>query len=98
MCEPPVSVSGTPAGLRVLGLGRRRGSVPGRRHWPTGVTGVPQVAVENGLQDAKEICRLGKGQVTCWNSWHSWRVITLIAYAFPAVTAALERAAQSGWT
>lgn len=48
------------------------------------------------MQDAKEICHLDKGQVTCWNSWHSRSVITLIAYAFLAVTAALERAAERG--
>ena len=52
--------------------------------------------VEDDFQDAKEICHLDKGQVTCWNSWHRWSVITLVAYAFLAVTAALERAAQTG--
>lgn len=54
------------------------------------------MAAEDSLQDAKEICHLDKSQVTCWNSWHSWSVITLIAHASLAVTAALERAAQSG--
>lgn len=52
--------------------------------------------VEDDFQDAKEVCHLDKGQVTCWNSWHRWSVITLVAYAFLAVTAALERAAQTG--
>ncbi|MFD8396747.1 IS701 family transposase [Streptomyces sp. NPDC059680] len=52
--------------------------------------------VEDDFQDAKEICHLDKGQVTCWNSWHRWSVIALVAYAFLAVTAALERAAQTG--
>jgi SRSO17 transposase len=52
--------------------------------------------VADDFQDAKEICHLDKGQVTCWNSWHRWSVITLVAYAFLAVTAALERAAQTG--
>jgi SRSO17 transposase len=51
--------------------------------------------VEDDFQDAKEICHLDKGQVTCWNSWHRWSVIALVAYAFLAVTAALERAAQT---
>ncbi|MGX1914807.1 IS701 family transposase [Streptomyces phaeochromogenes] len=51
--------------------------------------------VEDDFQDAKEICHLDKGQVTRWNSWHRWSVITLVAYAFLAVTAALERAAQT---
>jgi SRSO17 transposase len=51
--------------------------------------------VEGDFQDAKEICRLGKGQVTCWNSWHRWSVIALVAYAFLAVAVALERAAQA---
>ncbi|MBC9731447.1 IS701 family transposase [Streptomyces sp. TRM68367] len=52
--------------------------------------------VEDDFQDSKEICHLDKGQVTCWNSWHRWSVIALVAYAFLAVAAALERAAQTG--
>ncbi|MGV9885364.1 IS701 family transposase, partial [Streptomyces sp. NPDC003379] len=52
--------------------------------------------VEDDFQDAKEISHLDKGQVTCWNSWHRWSVIALVAYAYLAVTAALERAAQTG--
>ncbi|MGI5136626.1 MULTISPECIES: IS701 family transposase [unclassified Streptomyces] len=52
--------------------------------------------VEDDFQDAKEVCHLDKGQVTCWNSWHRWSVIALVAYAFLAVAAALERAAQTG--
>jgi hypothetical protein len=51
--------------------------------------------VEDDFQDAKEICHLDKGQVTCWNSWHRWSVIALVAYAFLAVTATLERATQT---
>lgn len=51
--------------------------------------------VEDDFQDAKEICHLDKGQVTCWNSWHRWSVIALVGYAFLAVAAALERAAQA---
>ncbi|MER7577621.1 IS701 family transposase [Streptomyces sp. NPDC126514] len=51
---------------------------------------------EDDFQDAKDICHLDKGQVTCWNSWHRWSVIALVAYAFLAVTAALERTAQTG--
>ncbi|WP_194294371.1 IS701 family transposase [Streptomyces sp. RB17] len=51
--------------------------------------------VEDDFQDAKETCHLDKGQVTCWNSWHRWSVIALVAYAFLAVTAALERATQT---
>ncbi|MFF7191971.1 IS701 family transposase, partial [Streptomyces sp. NPDC008222] len=52
--------------------------------------------VEDDFQDAKEVCHLDKGQVTCWNSWHRWSVIALVAYAFLAVAAALDRAAQTG--
>jgi hypothetical protein len=51
--------------------------------------------VEDDFQDAKEICHLDKGQVTCWNSWHRWSVTALVAYAFLATAAALERAAQT---
>lgn len=52
--------------------------------------------VEDDFQDGKEIWHLDKGQVTCWNSWHRWSVITMVAYAFLATAAALERAAQTG--
>ncbi|MCX4781504.1 hypothetical protein OG435_32935 [Streptomyces sp. NBC_01264] len=51
--------------------------------------------VEDDFQKAKETCHLDKGQVTCWNSWHRWSVITLVAYAFLATAAALERTAQT---
>ena len=50
--------------------------------------------MEDDFQAAKEICHLDKGQVTCWNSWHRWSVTALVAYAFLAVTVALERAAH----
>ncbi|MFJ9561724.1 hypothetical protein ACIRQQ_16990 [Streptomyces fuscichromogenes] len=52
--------------------------------------------MEDDFQDAKEICHLDKGQFTCWNSWHSRSAITLVAYAFLATSAALERAAHTG--
>ncbi|NEC92811.1 IS701 family transposase, partial [Streptomyces sp. SID12501] len=51
--------------------------------------------VEDDLQDAKEVCHLDKGQVTCWNSWHRSRVTALVAYAYLATAAALERTAQT---
>ena len=51
--------------------------------------------VEDDFQDAKEICHPDKGQVTRWNPWHRWSVITLAAYAFLATAAALERTAQA---
>jgi hypothetical protein len=51
--------------------------------------------VEDDFQDAKEICHLDKGQVTCWNSWYRWSVITLVAHAFLATAAAVERTAQT---
>ncbi|MET9325170.1 hypothetical protein ABZX75_34470 [Streptomyces sp. NPDC003038] len=50
--------------------------------------------MEEDFQDAKEICHLDKGQVTCWNSWYRWSVIALVAYAFLATVAALERTAR----
>ncbi|MCX5261738.1 hypothetical protein OOK27_47740 [Streptomyces canus] len=34
-------------------------------------------------------------RTTCWNSWHRWSVIALVAYAFLATAAALERTAQA---
>ncbi|MFK0297529.1 IS701 family transposase, partial [Streptomyces sp. NPDC090442] len=51
----------------------------------------PRAGDLDDFQDAKATCHLDKGQVTCWNSWHRWSVIALVAYAFLAVTAALER-------
>ncbi|WP_338673842.1 hypothetical protein V1460_12730 [Streptomyces sp. SCSIO 30461] len=54
-----------------------------------------QWRTEDDFQDAKEICHLDKGQVTCWNSWHRWSVIAMVTHAFLATAAALERTAQT---
>jgi SRSO17 transposase len=48
--------------------------------------------IEEDHQLAKQAARLGSGQVTTWTSWHRWTAISLLAYAFLAVTAALQRA------
>jgi hypothetical protein len=35
--------------------------------------------------------RASEYQVRCWDSWHRWVTLTLLAHAFLTVTAALER-------
>ncbi|MCY0924578.1 IS701 family transposase, partial [Streptomyces sp. H27-G5] len=47
--------------------------------------------IEEDFQTAKSTTGLDKGQVTTWTSWHRWSPAALVAYAFLAVTAALER-------
>jgi hypothetical protein len=48
--------------------------------------------IEEDHQLGKQVARLGSGQVTTWTSWHRWTAISLLAYAFPAVAAAVQRA------
>ena len=52
--------------------------------------------IEEDFQAAKQATGLDKGQVTTWTSWHRWSTAALVAYAFLAVTAALERDAADG--
>jgi SRSO17 transposase len=47
--------------------------------------------IEEDHQLAKQTCGLDKGQVTCWNSWHRWTAMCVLAYIFLTVAAALER-------
>jgi SRSO17 transposase len=47
--------------------------------------------IEEDHQLAKQAAGLDKGQVTCWNSWHRWTAMCLLAYIFLTVAAALER-------
>ena len=48
--------------------------------------------IEEDHQLGKQAARLDSGQVTTWTSWHRWTAISLLAYAFLAVAAALQRA------
>jgi SRSO17 transposase len=48
--------------------------------------------IEEDHQLTKQTARLDSGQVTTWTSWHRWTAISLLAYAFLAVAAALQRA------
>jgi SRSO17 transposase len=48
--------------------------------------------IEEDHQLTKQVTRLDSGQVTTWTSWHRWTAISLLAYAFLAVAAALQRA------
>jgi hypothetical protein len=57
----------------------------------TGVGRVPQITIEEDFQTCKGASGLDKGQVTTWTSWHRWSCAALVAYAFLAIAAALER-------
>jgi SRSO17 transposase len=48
--------------------------------------------IEEDHQLSKQVGGLDSGQVTTWTSWHRWTAISLLAYAFLAVAAALQRA------
>ena len=48
--------------------------------------------IEEDHQQSKQVSGLDSGQVTTWTSWHRWTAISLLAYAFLAVAAALQRA------
>lgn len=44
------------------------------------------------FQSSKTLTGLDEHQVRRWDSWHHWVTLALLAHAFLAVTAALERA------
>ena len=48
--------------------------------------------IEEDHQLGKQAARLDSGQVTTWTSWRNWTAISLLAYAFLAVAAALQLA------
>jgi SRSO17 transposase len=48
--------------------------------------------IEEDHQQSKQVSGLDSGQVTTWTSWHRWTAISLLAYIFLAVAAALQRA------
>jgi SRSO17 transposase len=48
--------------------------------------------IEEDHQLSKQVTGLDSGQVTTWTSWHRWTAISLLACAFLAVAAALQRA------
>lgn len=47
--------------------------------------------VEETFQSSKTLTGLDEHQVRRWDSWHRWVTLALLAHAFLAVTAALER-------
>jgi SRSO17 transposase len=47
--------------------------------------------IEEDHQLAKQATGLDAGQVTGWRSWHRWTAISLLAYTYLAVTAAIQR-------
>ena len=55
-------------------------------------TAVTRWRIEEDHQLAKQAARFDSGQVTTWTSWHRWTAISLLAYGFLAVAAALQRA------
>jgi len=48
--------------------------------------------IEEDHQVSKQVAGLDSGQVTTWTSWHRWTALSLIAAAFLAAAAALQRA------
>ncbi len=54
--------------------------------------------VEEDFQAAKSLTGLDQGQVTCWNSWHRWSLISLIAAALLSVSTAPHRTADQTHT
>jgi hypothetical protein len=51
--------------------------------------------IEEDIRAAKSLTGLDHGQVTCWNSWMRWSLISLIAAALLAVALARTRSAGS---
>jgi SRSO17 transposase len=52
--------------------------------------------IEEDHQQARQCSALGKGQVTCWASWHRWTVLCLLAHIYLTVAVAFERAQDAG--
>ena len=50
--------------------------------------------IEEDIRAAKSLTGLDHGQVTCWNSWMRWSLISLIAAALLAVALARTRSAS----
>ncbi|MFJ4680621.1 IS701 family transposase [Kitasatospora sp. NPDC088783] len=51
--------------------------------------------VEETFQAAKGLAGLDEHQVRRWISWHRWTTLAMLAHAFLAVTAAIERATNA---
>ncbi|MGW1811848.1 IS701 family transposase [Streptomyces sp. NPDC002078] len=51
--------------------------------------------VEETFQSSKTLAGLDEHQVRRWDSWHRWVTLALLAHAFLAVTAAIERRDQA---
>jgi SRSO17 transposase len=47
--------------------------------------------VEESFQAGKGLCGLDEHQVRTWTSWRRWTVLSMLAHAFLAITAAAER-------
>jgi SRSO17 transposase len=54
--------------------------------------------IEEDHQLTKQVTGLDSGQVTTWTSWHRWTAVSLLAYIFLAVAAALQRALDEDGT
>jgi SRSO17 transposase len=48
--------------------------------------------IEETFQTGKELTGLDEHQVRRWTSWHRWVTLAMLAHAFLAITAAIERA------
>ncbi|MFF2503597.1 hypothetical protein ACFVTY_09525 [Streptomyces sp. NPDC058067] len=51
--------------------------------------------MEETFQAAKGLAGLDEHQVRHWTSWHRWTTLAMLAHAFLAVTAAIERSSSA---
>ena len=98
---PDDTPEGQDDGYAFLLLRRHRytGTVSYYRCWSPGPVplaklisvAVARWRIEEDHQQSKQVSGLDSGQVTTWTSWHRWTAISLLAYIFLAVAAALQR-------
>lgn len=50
--------------------------------------------VEESFQTGKGLCGLDEHQVRTWTSWQRWTILSMLAHAFLAITAARERSTR----
>jgi SRSO17 transposase len=83
---------------------RSSGELAYLRCWtphPTSLVQLARVAgqrwrIEESFQAAKGLVGLDQHQVRRWTSWHRWTTLAMLAHAFLAVAAAIERDHQPG--
>ena len=83
--------------LALTGVTARRRTTVSLSRWPSGAAPCPRCRNERADPGRGPDCRTAaRGsttapQVTTWTSWHRWTAISLLAYAFLAVSSAWQR-------